>query len=219
MPTIGHGEDGLTYHALHARRAELLRQLHDGTAPGRCLVYFRPSFGRAGGPFSPLFGEFDSILCTDEVIYLIESKWSSGDRPQQAIVLLDVQRLRHLIFIWLYENWRDVFGNEGEGTWAEFVNARGHAFTEAFPNRPLAPVGTLLARNLRHILSGVSQPSAATQRARLLKNLLIHFHPQVVGGAPGIVLPAGGPVVQPEFHLVNMTYEPLGTSRYFDMAD
>ena len=176
MPTIGYGEDALTYLALHAGRAGLLKKLQDETPPDECLVYFRPSFGRSGGPYSPQFGEFDGILRTQTCVYLIESKWNSVDRAQEIIILLDVQRLRHLIFTWLYENWCDVSENKCDLTWAEFVRARGQAFTEAFPHRPLAPDGSLLARNLYSILSEITQPR------RSVRNLLLYFHPERVRG-------------------------------------
>lgn len=178
MPTKGYGEDGLTYHALHARRAEVLERFqhlildHEGvrdeTPPEQCLVYFRPSFGRAGGPRSPQFGEFDAILCTSELVYLIECKWDGGNPPGAAVILPEVQRVRHLIFTWLYDNWCQLAATGAEPTWASFVQERGQAFTQAFPDRRLAPETRLLARNLRNSVGAHAATSPTAERAALL---------------------------------------------------
>jgi hypothetical protein len=209
MPTIGYGEDGLTYHALHAGRGDLLAKLEDPTLCADCTVYFRPSFGR--GP-SPLFGEFDAILCACDRIYLIECKWNNGDAHQTSVDLPVAQRRRHRVFTWLYENWCVVFANGGEPTWATFFRAREHAFAHAFPGRQLAKEEHLLARNLTRILTDI------TERQRELHNVLLFFYPQSLTGEVRISMPDSQPV-EPDFRLVMMLYEPIGASRYFQMAD
>jgi hypothetical protein len=214
MPTIGYGEDGLTFHALHNGRRALLDRLGDtGTELKDCLVYFRPSFGRAGGDASPQFGEFDAILCTTGSVYLIESKWNSGGQFQPAVNLSSVQITRHRIFAWLYETWGALFANGAPPDWPLFVQNHGHAFTQAFPHRPLAPDGSLLARNLQTILANITQPQ---QPKRRLRNVLLYFSPQ----APGqVVYPAGEPAPQPPFDLVTLHHNFIGVSHYFDMPD
>jgi len=210
MPTIGYGEDGLTYKALHAGRLELLAQLEDQTPPKQCIVHFRPSFGRGG---SPQFGEFDAILSTEGCVYLIEAKWNSGDHFQPFVALKDVQIRRHQIFTWLYRNWVDVFANGVAPSWAAFAQETAQAFTAAFPARLLAPNGTLLARNLQTILTDITQPR------RELKNVLLYFSPQGVDGPGQIVYPAIALEKQVPFLLISLPYDPIGESRYFLMPD
>src|SRR5206468_2361518 len=81
LMNVGYGEDGLTYWALTQRRAEFLHAVGDRTIPDDCLLFFRPSFGRAAGLTSPQFGEFDSILASRAAVYLIESKWDGSLSP------------------------------------------------------------------------------------------------------------------------------------------
>jgi hypothetical protein len=213
MPTIGYGEDGLTFHALHARRAELLNALKDRSPPGECLVYYRPSFGRAGGDASPQFGEFDAILCTQKVVYLIESKWNSGNQAQPVVRLHRVQALRHRIFAWLYAHWCGFAANGHPPDWAGFVQIYGQAFTDAFPFRPLAPDGSLLARNLQAILSTI------TPGHRDLNNVLSFFTPDGIPGPHHIEYLAGVAEPDPTFRLLTLEYTPIGNSRYFWMEE
>ncbi len=211
MPTLGYGADALTFHALHARCAELLQLLKDQTTPQECLVYYRPSFGRAGGEASPQFGEFDAILCAMTVVCLIETKWNSGDQFQPAVELKKVQVLRHRIFAWLYEHWSQVDRGTGNLEWADFLNARADAFTQAFPHRPLAPSGSLLARNLQSMLNMI------TPGRRRIRNLLLHFSPQGINGPEQIVYPPLPPGEGLPFELVTMPYPSIEPSRYFHL--
>lgn len=71
---FGYGEDALTLWLLKNQPHEILRQFNDEGKPSDCLVFYRPSFGRSGGPDSAEFGEFDAILASKENVYLIESK-------------------------------------------------------------------------------------------------------------------------------------------------
>jgi len=210
MPTIGYGEDGLTHHALHARRAELLRALRDPTPPGDCLVYYRPSCGRAGGS---QFGEFDAIVRTSKFIYLIECKWDSGARSKAEVKLPEVQRKRHQILAWLYENWCEVFRNEVEPTWAAFLEQREKDFSRKFPDGRLPGATSLLARNLQSILSTIMRPR------RPLRNVLLYFHNHGDTAPTRVVTHTGDTVPSGEFRLVSMAYTPIGVSRYFQMAE
>ncbi len=210
MPTIGYGEDGLTFQGLHAQRQELLDKLGDPTPAPECLVYFRPSFGRAGGS---QFGEFDAILAARETIYLIEAKWNAGPKTRGQVNLEPVQRTRHEVFQWLYENWCDEVATDDDLTWAEFAAQRGAVFAAQFPSRHLAEPKRLLARNLHAILTELARPR------RKLVDVLLYFHPVGLAEEPKIAdLPdqASG---DHDFRVVTLPYTPIGTSRYFRMAD
>ena len=89
MPKIiGYGEDALTYWALTKKLKYVLNELSDNSMPKNCVLYYRPSFGRGGGG---CFGEFDSILQTDNWLYLIEAVHSSG--PISELRLIQLQKL------------------------------------------------------------------------------------------------------------------------------
>ena len=60
MKLLGYGEDALTLWVLRHRLDKLLDSIDDKSDPEGCVAYFRPSFGRSGGPNSSQFGEFDS---------------------------------------------------------------------------------------------------------------------------------------------------------------
>ena len=74
---MGYGEDALTLWALKKQLTKILGTFKDSTDMVDCLVFYRPSFGRSGGPNSAEFGEFDAIVASKERIYLIESKWDN----------------------------------------------------------------------------------------------------------------------------------------------
>jgi hypothetical protein len=209
MPIYGYGEDGLTYWALTNRLSDILRQLDDDTPPAQCTVFFRPSFGRAGGPNSPQFGEFDAILGTKKAVYLIESKWDHVvDRYRPAVVLEEVQTTRHRIFTWLRDRWHRV----QPANWDQFrVNAEA-AFTSAFPNRPLAPGNRLLARNLAHILGHLDGNGFGKET----RDVLLYFHRDNMPRPERVVDTTGGGV--DTFTLVCLHYAALGQSGYFQMV-
>ena len=106
MPKIiGYGEDALTYWALTKKLKYVLNELSDNSMPKNCVLYYRPSFGRGGGG---CFGEFDSILQTDNWLYLIESKWDQSSeyiKRRNEIKLSKTQLDRHLIFKYYYTNY------------------------------------------------------------------------------------------------------------------
>ncbi len=209
MPTIGYGEDGLTYWALHQQRPHVLQALADNTPAENCTVFFRPSFGRSGGNASPQFGEFDSILATSNFIYLIESKWDNCQPTRSRIVVEEVQRTRHRIFAWLYNSWCD---GQGPTSWMAYQQRYAASFADMFPIRPMAPNNSLLARNLFHILAQLAQPR------RPIVNVLLYFHRQDTEAIPAaIVKPDGTPVDDPPYVLVSLAYQSLGNSGYFTM--
>ena len=108
MTTIyGYGEDFLTLWVLTEKFDEFLRRLDD-KPDSECRIYYRPSFGRAGGikdKRSAQFGEFDAIVLTEDQAYLIESKWDGASFKDDRLVLAENQVRRHRVMQWYYENW------------------------------------------------------------------------------------------------------------------
>ena len=84
MEIIGYGEDALTLWAMKKRLDFILDKLNDPTDPDNCKVFFRPSFGRRGGPKSSEFGEFDFILLSIKRVYLGESKWERSSELRRG---------------------------------------------------------------------------------------------------------------------------------------
>jgi len=107
MKIYGYGEDALTFWALQNRLPQILAQLNDSSAPSECEIFFRPSFGRRGGPDRSEFGEFDFIILARECLYLGESKWDKSPEltDQGDIKLRDEQRLRHQLFAFYVQEW------------------------------------------------------------------------------------------------------------------
>jgi hypothetical protein len=124
MEILGYGEDAITYWALTHRLEAILEKLKDSTNASKCLVFYRPSFGRAGKtkgkngnlPRGPQFGEFDAIIATPQAIYLIESKWNKSSRKRKEKYRVEKrQRWRHQVMTayilqWLqavpaYDSW------------------------------------------------------------------------------------------------------------------
>lgn len=203
MPVIGYGEDGLTYRAVTQSLGVLLSALNDSTDPSRCLVFYRPSFGRSGGIDSPQFGEFDSIVVTDKRIFLVESKWDGSPVVLDGNVFLEARQiLRHRIFRWLAERWPTP-----HPTWREFRAAREPEFRAAFGNRPLAPEGSVLARNLEYVLNKVvSDPN------KEIKDVVLFFHRGIAAPPTGVIAEANG------FDLVPFPFETLEGSGFFEMG-
>jgi hypothetical protein len=208
MEIIGYGEDGLTYWALSTpdQLQLILNALGDDTPREECILFYRPSFGRSGGCTSPQFGEFDAILATKKAVYLIESKWDHMAQVPGIVVLMDVQILRHRIFTWLLDMWQQ----QNPADWQIFSANNCHAFTTTFPNHPLAPQDSLLARNLTYILRRL----AGCDRVR---NVLLYFH-RMGTNPPQQVVTAAGQPVDPPFELIPHRYEPLLPSGYFHIV-
>jgi len=152
---FGYGEDFLTILALTEHLDVILKQLGDDTDPANCLVFYRPSFGRAD-----LIGEFDAIIITPQTAYLLESKWDRSRISNNVLTLDPVQTSRHEIFKWYHENWK------GED-WKHFAQRHADEFKGKF-NKSIAPKGSLLSQNLITILKSM--------RGRELKNVLLYFY-------------------------------------------
>jgi len=128
---IGYGEDSLTYWAFNHELREILNQLNDGSEQEKCVLFYRPSFGR-GGRGTSNFGEFDSILATEKAIYLIECKWdksSEWKKNDGEIRLGDSQIQRHEIFKWYFEKWN---GEEKEKIFVNEDNEIKQTFSSKF---------------------------------------------------------------------------------------
>jgi hypothetical protein len=209
MTIIGYGEDGLTYKAL-ATQLHLILPANDQTDPENCTIFYRPSFGRAGGNTSCQFGEFDAIVASPNAVYLIESKWDHlTDQERPVVVLGDVQILRHRIFTWLLDAWRKWRqGNPANLNWADFREEANEDFKREFRYRPLAGVNTLLAENLAYILH------ALEGQGRQTLNLLLYFNHNGARPANQIANILGQPT-NPAFTLVNLPYANLENSGYF----
>ena len=96
---FGYGEDALTLWLLKNQPEQILNRFNDKTEPSDCIVFYRPSFGRSGGPGSAEFGEFDAILASKENIYLIESKWDNHRQTNRSELLLRPEQTeRHKVF-------------------------------------------------------------------------------------------------------------------------
>ncbi len=211
MDMIGYGEDGLTFCALNEHLSKLLKLLKDPSEPDQCKVYYRPSFGRAGGSKSSQFGEFDAIVATDKTVFLFESKWDRAGRLSQVVTLKEVQALRHQIFDWLYQSWADWQEQCEPTNWEQFKQHYGDEFRQRFPSRPIAPSGSLLARNLEHVLRDLTNPR------RQIRNVVLYFH-QVHHRPPERLVKANASEIPPaEFTLLPFAYETIANSGYFQL--
>jgi hypothetical protein len=169
---FGYGEDAFTLWALKYRVLSILKKFQDKTAPSDCLVFYRPSFGRSGGEESAGFGEFDAILVSQKNVYLIESKWdnlSSSSSIQN--ILRPVQELRHRIFSWYMSQWQKKYHDH----WDNFVSEHKSEFEKTF-RKPIAPAGSLLARNLEFILSQSQAHCSSLSAENNIKNVLLFFY-------------------------------------------
>jgi hypothetical protein len=160
-----YGEDAMTLYALTTGLQTFLKHptiQRDGQPKqNECEVFYRPSFGRKGGPGRAEFGEFDAIIASKTRIYLIESKW-----PRTNISKLKLeprQKLRHDIFRWLYKSWNEwktKHKNEWNeilknGTiWDKFHEATEDKYQKRFKEdtKILPKPGSALATNLQFVL-------------------------------------------------------------------
>jgi len=172
---IGYGEDFLTLWALKEKLGEILKQLGDNAAPADCIIFYRPSLGRRG-----LYGEFDAIVVSPSVAYLIESKWDRSNMPNEVLELKRAQILRHEILAWYCENW-------AEGDWDEFRRSHNQVFEQKF-DKTIPSSQSLLGQNLRTILT--------TIRGRKLRNVLLYFYTRQL------------PKMVTDFEIVRVQYEP-----------
>jgi len=133
MKILGYGEDALTLWALQNRLPQIL---DDPSGLPECKIFYRPSFGRRGGPSSSQFGEFDFIILTKTCIYLGESKWDRSPELSNAgsVELRPEQVLRHRVFTFYVREW--AFGQYD--SWDKFLD-RQKKFAREEINKPLAP--------------------------------------------------------------------------------
>ena len=207
MRILGYGEDALTYWALSQHMTDVIGRapLNDDSPPEKTLLIYRPSFGRAGGPESAQFGEFDAIVGTPQATYLIESKWT-GERIINGQVRLKAwQVLRHQIFRWIRDRWLE----QPPANWEQFYNANADAFADHFQRdgKLLARPPSRLANNLHSILEELREFPRRTQ------DVLLYFH---LEGAPvprGVDVPGG----DPNFAVVSFSYAPLNAGGIINM--
>jgi hypothetical protein len=146
LEIIGYGEDGLTLWAIERKLGHILKQLKDPSDLNECRTFYRPSFGRRGGPGSSQFGEFDFFLLSRDHLYLGESKWkqSSEEIAEGVITLRGEQVVRNLVFRAYVEEWFD------KGDWAG-VPSKLKMLTPPIDKKVPSPK-SLLAGNLKSIL-------------------------------------------------------------------
>lgn len=205
MVVIGYGEDGLTYLALTQRLPEFLAGLDksDDTEPTDCLLFYRPSFGRRGGPGSPMIGEFDAILGTRQAVYLIESKWSDSSSPGDRVVILEPHQVdRHCIFRSIREAWQ----RRSPIAWEDFRAAN----PQGFHNRPLASLDRTLGRNMDYLLGRLQQSPIE------MRDVLLFFR-RSARVCPRVVCDKGGRILK-DFQIVTMNFDPLESSSFFAMT-
>jgi hypothetical protein len=171
MEVYGYGEDALTLWAIQNRLPAVLERLDDRSSAAACRVFFRPSFGRSGGPRSSQFGEFDFILLAERCLYLGESKWDrSAERIEEGVLALQpVQVMRHAVFRFYVEEW--AFGTYA--SWGEFVRAGRAKLAERGIDKPLAPDGSLLADNLQTVLDVIGDHYGVLPE---VQNVLLYLH-------------------------------------------
>ncbi len=205
---IGYGEDALTLWALKHRLAEILGQIGDSSPPDSCLAIYRPSFGRSGG-LRASFGEFDSILASEDSIYLIESKWDGQPHKRKWKVKLgEAQILRHQVFSWYFERW-----NRGEN-WASFVKRHEEEFERKFDEKAMAKDGSRLSENLIYVMSRLAEHlknEIGEDYGENVTNVLLflecgeHTSPSCVDS-------------EEEFRLIIIRYPKLPRSHYVDIC-
>ena len=214
MQRYGYGEDGLTLSALTRRQAEILSALDDGCR-GECIVFYRPSFGRRGGSHRAEFGEFDGILISDNTIHVIESKWDRcvelpTRSEDEETLLVDgelelphSQFLRHAIF----ESYITLWRAHPHNNWKTFCDAANPEFSKRFNGKPMAPEGSLLARNLAFVLEAMPEFP--------VKHVAIYFHRDNAARPSAVARSASRFGVV--FHLVPLSYSVLRPSAFYPL--
>ena len=192
---LGYGEDALTLWLLKNKPEQILKHFNDKTEPSDCLAFYRPSFGRSGGPGSAEFGEFDAILASRENVYLIESKWGNH-RPNNhtELMLSPEQTERHEVFRWYLSSWSQKYSND----WEAFTKDKGAEF---FSGKKIAPPNSLLAMNLQQLLSQLhgNCPNSASEDN--IKNVLLFFHGSK--SKPPNKIPVGFKIVPVQYDEIN----------------
>jgi hypothetical protein len=167
---LGYGEDALTLWALKQHPSKILGKFQDATTLADCLVFYRPSFGRHSKANSSVFGEFDAIIASKENVYLIESKWDNlTEFNDNEFSIRDEQTLRHKVFSWYLVHWNKKYFDK----WQSFVSEQKENFP--FPNKTIAPNGSLLARNLEFVLDKTHERCRSISEINI-KNVLLFFY-------------------------------------------
>jgi len=168
---LGYGEDALTLWALKTHMSKILERFEDKSDPSKCLVFYRPSFGRSGGEKSSEFGEFDAMVASLENIYLIESKWDNlSNNENYKVKIKNVQQLRHDIFSWYLTHWHKKY----VGRWENFVKEQELHFK--FKKKLLKKKNSLLRRNLEFILNELLERCKQFSSKDNIKNVLLFFY-------------------------------------------
>jgi hypothetical protein len=167
LEIIGYGEDGLTLWAIQWKLGHILNQLKDQSDLQECQVFYRPSFGRHGGPGSSQFGEFDFLLLSSGHLYLGESKWnqSSEKITEGVITLRGEQANRNLVFRAYVEEWFD------KGDW-EGVPSRLRMLSPSIDKKIPSPK-SLLAGNLKSILTMIKTHFG--NKKPIIRDVLLYF--------------------------------------------
>jgi hypothetical protein len=183
MKVLGYGEDGLTVWALRDELRFILRALGDRTDPSTCDVFYRPSFGRAGGPTSSQFGEPDFLVLVDAAVYLGECKWDNSPHTpspfyERSLDLEEVQILRQAYFaeyvdLWLSTPFHDWATFHGTMPIVGATKGRKPIHGLSLSHKPIPDAGSGLAATLEQILQAIQR--RYTQRPPIT-NVLLYFH-------------------------------------------
>ncbi len=180
MQLLGYGEDALTLWMLMQCLGTFLKKLGDSSDPQRCLVWYRPSFGRSGGDRKPQFGEFDFIICSPSCLYLGENKWEGSQESTdgKTLDLRPEQKIRHLFFRFYVQQWIQCQCS----TWIQFIRSSAvkqsltefnRQLHEEFGIRKTIPKpDTRLAKNLESILNAIKN---YYQHVPPVKDILVFF--------------------------------------------
>lgn len=164
---FGYGEDALTLWAVTQKLDEILASADDKSSTESAVVFFRPSFGRRGGPISSQFGEFDFVIATPFALHLGETKWQSSPETAHDLITLRPEQLeRHKIFAAYYEIWI----SRNDWTWPHYSQECEIQFPVRGIRKPVVPLNSLLSKNLQHILEALSE---ATNSAPTVNNILM----------------------------------------------
>ncbi|MDR3578182.1 MAG: hypothetical protein P4L50_30310 [Anaerolineaceae bacterium] len=206
MEILGYGEDALTLWGMKYKLSDILNSQNDPSNPERCKIFFRPSFGRAGGDKSAQFGEFDFIILSDDFLYLGESKW---DRSHEKIadgclILRPEQLLRHRVFYCLIQLWLD----NDYICWSHFKVPAEKILRKESVNKQFAPENSLLAKNLEMTFNIIKGHYKSIPQ---IKNLLLYFH----CNKPVSQLPkkAGN-----DFNVVSLDYSMVTLGNYIQIS-
>jgi len=167
---FGYGEDAFTLWALKKHIPRIFKEYQDKTTSSKCLVFYRPSFGRRSRKDSSIFGEFDAIIVSLKNIYLVESKWDNlSEFKKDELVLRGEQALRHQILVWYLTHWDKKYSKR----WASFVKEHQNDFK--FNGKAMPRKDSLLAINLEFVLTK-SLEHCKTISYKNIKNVLLFFY-------------------------------------------